>query len=763
MQTTKNTNTILAEIKQIALACDAYAESESSFTQLKELFDHMLSDLQIHQEELRAQNEELQAAQQEAETLYTHQRALFDLSPTALVHISGPDCRIRSANATAARLFGRSGTTVMEGRSLPSYFHTFEQDAVGQHLRALFETRGMGSLETAIFSLATGRRDVELHSVVVTDPDTQADMCLCTVIDITARKQAEEKSRLAAKVFARSSEGIAITDGRGHILTVNDAFAEITGFSAKDVAGKTLEILDSDRQSNDLHARIRRGLADDGWWQGRAWRRYKDGKNYQTWLNVTAVTTRTGAVSNYVYMLSDITSIRKERRRMEYFATHDELTDLSNRSHFVDRVGQAAKRAASRADHGTGSVSVLFMDLDNFKNINDTEGHEAGDRLLQSVADRLRTVVRDEDALARFGGDEFTLVIEDRDAGPAAAKAARRILKVMSQPFQLGRSDVFVTVSIGISVAQDAATDAPLLLKQADVAMYQAKSLGKNQFRIYTDDMADAAHRRMRLENGIRSALAKDGFKLVFQPIVDLTSRRIRGAEALLRLELEDGEIVPPSEFIPAAEKTGLITEISKMVCSKVFKALADWTRRGIAVPQLSINLSGRDIQGDDIPEFLATLAGQYKVDASSITLELTEGVFMENQDAALKTLAALRGQGYGIAIDDFGSGYSSLGYLRTYPITGIKIDRSFIAHLDKKDADVAILRAIIDLSNKLGMTAIGEGVETEAQAALLASFGCTYAQGYGFHNPMPEDAFLALIEEQDAGPARPGAAPPRT
>jgi diguanylate cyclase (GGDEF)-like protein/PAS domain S-box-containing protein len=594
-----------------------------------------------------------------------------------------------------------------------------------------------------------GERHVELVSVAVTVPETETDLCLSSLIDITDRKKAEESSRLAEKLFNRSSEGIAITDARGHILTVNDAFTDMTGYALDEIAGKTSAILDSDRQPSDLHSRIRHGLETDGWWQGRMWRRQKDGEDHLTWLNVTAVRTDQGAIANTVYMLSDIRRIRAEKRRMEYFATHDELTDLANRSHFTDCVDKAIRERDGGAKP-LATIGVLFMDLDNFKNINDTQGHDTGDRLLQAVAGRLRGVVRDEDTLARFGGDEFTLLIEHPDAEAAAIEAAKRILLAMVPPFDLACQTVFTTMSIGISLYPGDASDAGSLLKHSDIAMYQAKVRGKNHYQFYTEDLMQAARRRMRLENGLRAALVQNDFDLVFQPIVDLKTGRVQGAEALLRLDLDDGEAVSPEEFIPVAEQTGLISEISKWMCEMVFRSLSDWSRQGIRVPDITINLSGRDIQGGFASEHLAALARKHGVDPDNVTLELTEGVLMDNQGAALETLSELRRQGFRIAIDDFGSGYSSLAYMRTYPITTIKIDRAFLQNVDKDPADSIVLQAIIDLSNRLGLRVICEGVETPEQVTRLTEYGCSYGQGFYFYRPMGPDGFLKLIAEQD-------------
>ncbi|GGB62390.1 hypothetical protein GCM10011316_37900 [Roseibium aquae] len=749
MATTKGAEEIRAEIEEITRIYRAYADEDARFSRLKDIFDQTLADLQIHQEELTAQNSELQASQQEAEALYAYQRALFDQSPTAMVHIGYPGDLVRCANKAAACLFGYSSPSLMEGRSFLSRFHMDDHPAVREHLRQAFQTGEVASLETRVFSMDRGERYVELVSVAVTEPATSTGLCLSSLIDITDRKKAEESSRLAEKLFNRSAEGIAITDARGRILTVNEAFTDMTGYGLDEITGKTTAILDSDRQASDLRGRIRHGLEADGWWQGRIWRRQKDGEDHLTWLNVTAVRTDRGVIANTVYMLSDIRSVRTEKRRIEYFATHDELTDLANRAHFTDRIGKTIRELDSGANP-SATIAVLFMDLDNFKNINDTQGHDAGDCLLQAVAGRLRSVVREEHTLARFGGDEFTLLIEPPDAEAAAIEAAKRILLAMAPPFELAGQTVFTTMSVGISLYPGDASDGESLLKHSDIAMYHAKVRGKNQYQFYTEDLMQAARRRMRLENGLRAALVQNDFDLVFQPIVDLKTGLVQGAEALLRLELDNGEAVSPDEFIPIAEQTGLISEISKWMCEKVFRTLSDWSRQGISVPDITINLSGRDIQGDFASVHLAALARQHGVNPDNVTLELTEGVLMDNQSAALETLSDLRKLGFGIAIDDFGSGFSSLAYMRMYPITTIKIDRSFLQNMDKDAADIIILQAIIDLSNRLGLRVICEGVETPEQATRLAEYGCSYGQGFYYHRPMHPTDFISLITAQN-------------
>ena len=494
-------------------------------------------------------------------------------------------------------------------------------------------------------------------------------------------------------------------------------------------------------------------LAAQGKWQGEIWNRCKDGSVIPHWLTISGVRDEHGAMRHFVGIFSDISVIKASHERIEYMATHDELTGLPNRNLFNGRVKHAIARALRHAER----LYVIFVDLDNFKVINDILGHAAGDALLREAARRIGDCVRAEDSVARLGGDEFILLLENTDADRVAA-AGKRILDFLSASFRVQGRDLYVTASLGVASFPDDGQDSETLLKNADTAMYKAKERGKNQMQFFSVEMKLHGERRMTIETGIRLALQEEQFALVFQPEVDLHSGRVVAAEVLIRWPRGPLGPLGPDQFIPVAEQAGLIVRITEWVVRHTFAALRAWQDAGLRPVPLFINISPLHLRTGDLVASLATQAGLNGIDPALIGIEITEGAIMDGAEGTTAILHDLRAAGMRIYVDDFGTGYSSLTYLKRYPIDGLKIDRSFVDGIADEPDDQAIATAIIGVARALGITVVAEAVETERQRAELIARGCATGQGFLFHRPMAAEA-LALLLERHPEPS-PAAAP---
>jgi two-component system, chemotaxis family, CheB/CheR fusion protein len=553
--------------------------------------------------------------------------------------------------------------------------------------------------------------------------------------DITERKHAEEQLRLAARVFDRAAEGVVVTDTHQTILTVNDAFANVTGYSREEAVGKTPRILNSGKHLPEFYLAMWEQINAKGWWQGEIWNRKKNGDLYLEWLSINTVKDQDGKVVNYVAMFSDITLVRESQHRVEFLATHDDLTGLPNRTLFNDRL----RLALARASRSRENLAVLFLDLDNFKIINDTLGHDVGDKLLKQASARLVECVRTEDTVARLGGDEFVLLLEASERHEAAM-TAERLIRALSTSYLLGDRECFVSASIGISMFPEDATDPNGLMRNADAAMYRAKDQGKNAYQFFTSELAEQAHQRMGIEAGLRHAIERSELFLEYQPQINLANNAVIGVEALVRWR-RDGETVSPAVFIPIAEETQLIVAIDEWVIAEVCRQIALWDKAGLPGVKVSVNLSARHFRKSNMVGDIVRIVTGHGVTPQRLCIEITEGVLMD-AERAQRMLEELVEFGLSVSVDDFGTGFSSLSYLKRFPIHELKIDRSFVDGIASDADDLAISAAIVALANNLGMSVVAEGVETNEQHAQLRLLGCDYGQGYWYARPMPAHSF---------------------
>ena len=484
-------------------------------------------------------------------------------------------------------------------------------------------------------------------------------------------------------------------------------------------------------------------IQKNGTWQGEIWNRKKNGEVFPEWQSVTAILDDYLEVTHYVAVFHDISAIKAGQEQLQYQANHDALTDLPNRHLFIDRLEQAIASARRSGDR----LAVLFLDLDKFKDINDTLGHQVGDKVLQTVAKRLNACCRDEDTVARLGGDEFMVLLPRQSDVRNVAAVARRINEALIKPMDLDGQVVYAGASVGISLYPEDGADAATVMKNSDMAMYRSKAGGRNSYTLFTQSMNDALSRRTALEIDLRQAMEKDELLVYFQPIIATDALKIQGVEALMRWHRNHEEFVPPDEFIPLAEDFGLIHEMGLWMLEAACGHACQWHDAGLTQMSLSVNLSRIQLQNRALPQAVERILEKTQFDPAKLRLEITENSVMKEMEKALAVMERFRAMGILMMMDDFGTGYSSLGQLKELPLRAIKIDKSFIQDFPGDERSTALVEATISMGQSLGLKVVAEGVETQAQLSMLRRFGCDCLQGYLFAKPMPADALLALLQ----------------
>ncbi len=539
-------------------------------------------------------------------------------------------------------------------------------------------------------------------------------------------------------------EGIAVTGPDARIEMVNPAFTAITGYTADEVLGQPMNILKSDRHDEAFYNAMWRRLGETGHWEGEIWNRRKNGEAYPEWLTIASIHNDNGAVINYLGVFSDLTGLKRSQDIIHQHTYQDSLTSLPNRHLFLDRLSVALRQTLTE---GT-ALAVICLDLDRFKLINDSLGHVAGDVILSEVGARLATLMRQADTLSRFSGDAFSMLLADLRDPEDAAHVAGRVLTSLAAPFTVHDQEVYISASLGITIAPTDGTIPAQLLQNAEMAMYRAKEAGRNNFHFFTEDLGNRVLGRLRMENDLRKALAKSEFVLHYQPKVNLTTGQVTGMEALVRWVSPSGRMVPPVEFIPLAEETGLILPLGEWILEEACRATRRLNASRLNPLKVAVNFSPRQLEQPGLTAKVLEILARTGLPSSQLEVEITESVFLSGFETAKTILTALSEQGISVALDDFGTGYSSLTYLKRLPISTLKIDKSFIDGLPDDRDDAAIVSSVISIAANLGLEIVAEGVESLVQLDFLRARNCCGGfQGYLFSKPLPELEFAALLE----------------
>jgi diguanylate cyclase (GGDEF)-like protein/PAS domain S-box-containing protein len=680
------------------------------------------------------------------EALLTEQGAVLDNVMVGIVHVRAR--RVVSTNRRFDALFGYAEGELV-GDSVAVLFPGVDayREAMDAATPAL--ARGADFTSERLFRRRDGSPVWCMVSGRALDLERPDEDSIWVYADISERRQAEEKLRLSATVLEHIADGVMVIDVHGKIVATNPAFTQITGYTEIEALGTHSNLTRDRGHAPGFYEALWRDLAETGFWRGEIRNRRKNGDDYLEWLTVSAVRGDHDAVTHYVCVFSDITRVKESQDKLDHLAHHDPLTGLPNRLLFHDRL-QHALVGAARAGR---QLAVMFIDLDRFKTVNDTLGHHVGDQLLKQVAallsDCLLDPERPQDMLARLGGDEFIVLLEQGDGGHGerdVRRVAEQLMALFERPVMVADYELFVTGSAGISLFPQDGADANMLVRNADVAMYQAKARGRNGYQLYAPSMDGEGMERLRLEALLRRAIERDEIRLVYQPQVEIDGGRLVGVEALVRWHSAELGEVAPVRFIPLAEDIGFIGQLGAHVLEQACRQMTAWDAAGLHVPKMAVNLSGRQFDRGSVAPLVAQVLADSGLAPQRLQLEVTESVIMNTGDA-LDYVNDLHALGVELAIDDFGTGYSSLAYLKQLPVQTLKIDRSFIqdiVHDADAGNDQAIAIAIIQLGKSLGLSVIAEGVETDAQAAFLLRHGCRRAQGYLYSKPIAPETLLA-------------------
>jgi diguanylate cyclase (GGDEF)-like protein/PAS domain S-box-containing protein len=604
-------------------------------------------------------------------------------------------------------------------------------------------TRPLSQLSVSMGRAEAGETDVR---AMLAGPKDITDMAHAFNSMMAVMEEREAALRVAATAF-EIEEGMIVTDSDEVIIRVNRVFTKLSGYSAEEAIGENLSMLKSDSMNTEFYQRMREILHRDNYWQGEIWNRRKNGDIYPEWLTITAVVGKEDKITNYICAFLDITDRKQAEEKIHNLAFYDPLCQLPNRRLLFDRLHQAVTTSARNKT----CAGVLFIDLDNFKILNDTRGHDIGDLLLIEVGHRLRASIRESDTLARLGGDEFVVLLEGlsenrAEAAVQAREVGEKMLVDVSRPYKLKDVEHYSTASIGVSLFANYRQNLDDLLKQADTAMYAAKKSGRNTLRFFDPAMQAALEAHSQIEAGMRRALPKNEFKLYYQVQVDSEKRSI-GAEALIRWEDPEQGMISPGKFIPVAEDTGLILPIGLWVLQTACAQLKEWESNPLARElSLAVNVSARQFRQPGFVKQVNALIEQTLIDPSRLKIELTESTVLENVIDTINKMHALKSIGVRFSMDDFGTGYSSLAYLTQLPLDQLKIDQSFVRNIGIKSTDSMIVQTIIGMANNLGIEVIAEGVETDAQLDFLWGAGCRFFQGYLFGRPVPAKEFISLL-----------------
>lgn len=697
----------------------------------------LLHELQVHQVELEMQNEELQELRASQDLVLERYTELFEFAPLAYFVLNS-DTEIITTNAKGAMLLDQE-KSVLVGSLFTHYVFGPQRSILVRALSSVLKTKHAESFE---INLTVNTQHIWVN--VELKPDSTLGHCLVTMNDISLRKKAEIDVKLASAVYASLTEAIMVVDAEHEITAVNPSFTVLTGYDENESIGKPFTLIMSAQQLEDANQSFF-GNVDNDKWQGEVYLCRKNHEPFIAHVSVSSLYDQADQVSHRVVTFSDIS----ERKRLDAIinkqANYDLLTGLPNRQLFLDRLRQGM-RTSTRTQK---KLALLSLDIDKFKYVNDSFGHIMGDKLLIQASERISKCIREVDTIARPGGDEFSIIMAELDDLDDIIPVTQRILETMSEPFDLDSSRAYVSMSIGVSIYPNDASEEEALINNADNAMYSAKKDGRNQTHFYTPLMQQKINRKLYIISQLREALTNNEFELFYQPIIDLKTGHIHKAEALIRWDHPSLGRISPVEFIPIAEQTEQIIKIGNWVFCEAAKHAVTLRERYSSDFQISINKSpvqfAKSPSHDEWFNFLDSI----HLHPSALVIEITEGLLMDDREQTKQQLFELNKSGMDISLDDFGTGYSSLSYLKKFHVDYLKIDQSFVKDLQADSDDMALCEAIIAMAHKLGIKVIAEGIETETHFNLLSAAGCDYGQGYYFSKALPAKQFQAFLDKK--------------
>ena len=646
---------------------------------------------------------------------------------------------ITSWNRGAEQLFGYTVEEAL-GRNILFLYADEDEDSI--HYDAFLEHGGRG-MEVRRRKKSGEVFWASLSLSLMRDHDGQPTGLIGYLADITERLEVEEKLRLHARIVEDSDQGIIVTDAEEFIVSVNAAFSRITGYAREEAIGQTPDLLRSGIHDEDFRQQVQAAMHGNGPWQGELWGRRKNGELYPQWAAISAIRNLRGEVTHALSIFSDISERKRNEERIHQLANYDTLTGLPNRTLLSRLVDQSLTEALRKGSNG----ALLFINLNRFKPVNETLGHDIGDELLRQVGQRFRQSLRDEDVVARIGGDEFVIALFDVAKRDLAAIVAQKLLGALEAPFLISGHDLRISASIGIAVYPEDASDTLSLLRFADFAMNRAKQEGDDGYMFYSDEMNQKAMERLHVESGLRRALAQDQLLLYFQPKVSMKNGSIVGAEALIRWQHPEEGLVPPVRFIPVAEETDLILDIGSWVLESACAHIQSWRQAGLKIVPIAVNLSARQFN-PGLPQQVGAVLGRYGIEPGDLELEITESMLMHGAESVIGVMNELVSLGVTLSLDDFGTGFSSLSYLKRFPISTLKIDRSFVIGIPGDSNDCAIVSAVVGMAHQLQHKVVAEGVEQRDQLNFLKSLGCDQLQGYLFSRPLPAMDFESMVRQ---------------
>ena len=742
---------LMATRETLQTVTEALGFSENQLQMLTEEAQASNEELQSSNEELETSNEELQSINEELTLVNdelsdkTNELSLANDDLSNILDSLQKAVLVVDQHLTITRYNKTSKAFLKvfkmdEPYSLTTLDTVFNNEQLSYHTQEVINSKKKYQKRLA---LKDSYYQLNIYPYVSAN-DSHATGAVLSLLDVTERYQSEQQVRLSAKVFDAANEAIIITDQHNSIVSINPAFTQITGYEKEEVIGKDPSIMRSGRHDKLFYHDMWQEINQQGIWQGEIWNRRKNGESFPEWLSISTIKDEKDEVSKHIGVFSDISESYKSQQIILKQANYDALTGLPNRNLFYDHLQQAMKNARR-----TGNLlSVMFIDLDGFKEINDALGHSLGDMVLQQTAERISQIFREVDTFARFGGDEFTVLLTDLKSETDAMPIAEKILQVIKTPIQINQTELHITASIGVSLFPNDGDDIETLLKNADSAMYTVKAEGRNGYRFFTPEMHERAKEQHRIANDIKNAVNYNKFEVYYQPVYDFKSQCIVGAEALVRWNHPIRGFIPPDKFIPIAERLGMISSIGDFVLEQACQFMAEINRNRKQPLSIAINFSPGQFLPDDCADHWLKIIEDSGMDSSMVVMEITESLLMSHQNSYLKQLEKLRAHGIKIALDDFGTGYSSLSYLKRLPFDILKIDKSFIRDILVDDSDASLVESILSIAEIFSLEVIAEGVEQKGQADFLIERRCGYSQGYHYSAPVPEDKFMNLLEQ---------------